>query len=366
MTPEQRGVPLRSNPENYQAGGAITFKMDFLQNARFMNAPEVWEMDVVFTGTVGGVTATALGRDAAKLIDNFRFRDTDDVLNISGAGARVLEQMEIGQRQFDPATVASGATNTSYRYVWRLLFAPPLRAERPRDFTIPIANFLDGGEFTISMPLGSTVTGFAAPQADWKLQLFAFVNDGRVPELKSRRRIKEEAVTQQEYDYQVNGSLRAAILTSKLTTTGYTDLSAYSLLNSRTLKWPAGYQALQLVDDYRYNTDAFATNDEFLLASYGALGILVPERWQKTGQMPDMKSLHLDLTAAAPASGRLITDVVIDRNGDMSALANGYPSPDALAAAVASRGKVVGARSQYSVKGFNNQLARRLPLRVGD
>lgn len=365
MTPEQRGTPFRSNPENYANGAAITFKMDFLQGARYMNAPEVWEMDLVFTGSVGGVTATALGRDAAKLVDNIRFKDSDDVYNVSGAGTRVIEQMEIGQRQIDPATVASGSTNTTYRYVWRLLFAPPLRAERPRDFAIPISNFLDGGEFTVSLPSAGP-TGFSVAQSDWRLQLFAYVQDGRKAELKSRRRIKEEAVTQQEFDYQVNGSLRAAILTSKLSTTGYTDLSAFTTLDSRTLKWPAGYQAPQLVDEYRFNTDSYATNDEFLLASYGALGIMLPDRWQRTGQMVDTKSLHIDLKAAAPTSGRLITDVVIDRNGDMSALANGYPSPDALAAAVKRGGKVVGARQQYGVNGFNAQLARRLPIRIGD
>lgn len=363
MTPEQRGKPFRSNPEAYANGSAITFKMDFLQGARYMNAPEVWEIDLVFTGTVGGVTATALGRDAAKLVDNIRFKDSDDVWNVSGAGTRVLEQMEIGQRQVDPITVASGATNTSYRYIWRLLFAPPFRAERPRDFAIPIANFLDGGEFTVSLPSAGP-TGFNVAQADWRLQLFAYVQDGRKGELKSRRRVKEEAVTQQEFDYQVNGSLRAAILTSKLTTTGYTDLSAFTTLNSRTLQWPAAYQARQLVDEYLFNTQAIATNDEFLLTSYGALGVLLPDMWQKTGQMIDTKSLHLDLLAAAPASGRLITDVVIDRNADMAALSMGYPSPDALAAAVKKSGKVVGARQQYNVNGFNAQLARRLPLRI--
>ncbi len=364
MTPELRGIPYRSNPENFVAGGSVTYKMDFLQNARQMNAPEVYEIDLVFTGTVGGVTATALGRDAAKLFDNIRFKDSDDVWNTSGAGARVIEQMEIGQRQVDPATVASGSTNTAYNYRLRLMFAPPYRAARPRDFAIPVSNFLDGGEFTVSFA-SAVPTGFAAVQADWKVQLFAYVVDGRSLELKSRRRVKEEAVTQQEFDYQVNGFLRSAILTSKLATTGYTDLSAYTTLNSRTLKWPAAYQATNLVDDYRFNTRAFATNDEFLLASYGALGVLVPEEGQKIGTMPDMKSLHLDLLAAAPSSGRLITDVVIDRNGDYSALSQGFGDPQQLAQALKKSGEVIGGNGRdYAVSSFNAQLARKLPLRI--
>lgn len=363
MTPELRGVPLRSNPETYVAGAALTFKMDFLSQARHMTAPEVDEIDIVFTGSVGGVTATALGKDAAKLFDNVRFKDSDDVWNTSGVGARIMEQMEVGQKQIDPATVASGSTNTSYVYRLRMIFNPPHRAERGRDFAIPIANFLDGGEFTVSCA-AAVPTGFAAVQSDWRVQLFAYVRDGRVRELKSRRRVKEEAVTQQEFDYQVNGFLRAAILTSKLTTTAGTDLTGFTTLNSRSLKWPAAYQTHNLTDDYRINTEAFATNDEFLLTTFTAIPILTPEKFQKTGAMPDMKSLHLDLLTTAPTSGRLITDTVIDRNSDMAALAEGYPNPGALAAAVRSNGHVVGASGNYPIGGFNAQLARKLPIRV--
>jgi hypothetical protein len=363
MTPELRGIPLRSNPETFGHSAAITFKMDFLAQARHMVAPEVDEIDIVFTGTVGGVTATALGKDAAKLIDTVRFRDSDDVWNASGAGCRVLEQLEVGQKQTDPATVASAGTNANYVYRLRLIFNPPHRAERGRDFAIPISNFLDGGEFTIQTS-AAVPTGWAAAQSDWKIQLFAFVKDGRVRELKSRRRVKEEAVSSQEFDYQVNGFLRNAILTSKLTTTGHTDLSGFATLNSRTLKWPAAYQTHNLIDDYRINTQAFATNDEFLAAATGAIPLLVAERDQKIGNMPDMKSLHLDLLAAVPTSGRLITDTVIDRNGDMSALAEGYDSPGSLAAAVGKFGVVVGGAKSYPVRGFNAQLARKLPIRL--
>jgi hypothetical protein len=363
MNIEQRGLPLRSNPETYSHGNGITFKMDFLAQARHMAAPEVYEIDVVFTGSVGGVTATALGRDAAKLFDTIKFRDSDDVWTTSGAGARVLEQLEVGAKQTDPSTVASGATNASYVYRLRMLFAPPHRAERPRDFAIPISNFLDGGEFTINTA-AAVPTGWNTIQSDWKIQLFAFVVDGRNKELKSRRRVKEEALSSVEFDYQINGSVRAAIVTSKLTTTGHTDLSGYATLNSRSLRWPAAYQAHNLVDDYRINTEHYGTNDEFLAAAPGALAIVAPEKWQKTGAMPDFKSLHLDLLTAAPAGGRLLTDTVIDRNPDMGALQMGYDSPSALAMAVKQYGHVVGAAGNYPVRAFNSQLARRLPIRI--
>lgn len=364
MTPELYTIPLRSNPEVYSLGNSITFKPDYLNAARKMDAAEVYGIWIRFTGTVGAITGGAKGRDAAKLFDTVRFRDgADEVLNASGAGLRVLEQMDWGERQTDPADIASGATNTSYSYLLRITFAPPWRAKRPRDYTIPLGAFLDAGEFTIQTA-AAVPTGWAALQSDWKLQLFADVRDGRKRELKSRRRIKEEAVTQQEFDYQINGSIRAAILTSKLTTTGYTDLSGFTTLNSRTLKWPAAYQQFLLTDQYRRDTQSFGSSDEFLLAANGAVPLVVPHRGAKIGGMVESKSLHLDLLAAAPTGGRLLTDVIIDRDANQSAAVMGYDGPGPLAAAIRSMGSVKGDGDNYMVKDFNGHLARKLPIRI--
>lgn len=365
MTPEQHGVQLRSNPEVYNLNSAITFKLDFLAKGRQMAAPVVDEIDIVFTGTVGGVTATVLARDTAKIYDTIRFRDSDDVINASGAGMRVWEQGELGAKQIDGPAVASGATNTAYNYRMRIPFNSPWRAFRGEDFSIPLAHFLEGGEFTIQTPAG-VPTGFAAVQADWRVQLFAYVRDDRKRELKSRRRIREEAVVNQEFDYQINGFARWVILTSKLTTTGYTELLAlYATINSRTLQLPASYQTFNLVDEYRYNTNMFATTDEFLLTATtaGALAIIQPEVDQMIGAMIDTKTLHIDLQAAAPASGRLLTDTVIDRNGDLAAITEGYASPGELANAARTSGYVDGGSGRkFPAKSFNAALARKLPL----
>jgi hypothetical protein len=357
-----RGVPLRSNPEVYSLGNSITIKPDFLASTRQMKAPEVWAYTVRFTGTVGAITGGAKGRDAAKLFDNIRFRDADDVLNVSGAGLRVLEQLDWGAKQVDPADIASGNTNTTYSYLLRISFAP-WRARRPRDFAIPVSNFLDGGEFTLQMA-AAVPTGWAAPQADWKVQIFADVRDGRKPELKSRRRLKEEAVVQQEYDYQINGFLRAAILSSKLTTTGYTDLSGFTTLNSRTLAWPAAFQTALLTDEYRRESTYTAANDEFLLAATAAVPVVVPRDDQLTGRTISTKSLHLDLLQAAPTSGRLITDVIIDRDPVQSTMQMGFGSPGQLGAALKARGRVKGEDGDYSTREFNADLARRLPVTI--
>ena len=364
MNVEQRGITYRSNPEVYALGQTITFRTNFLEAARQMVAPEVHEIDVVITGTVGAVTGGALGRDAAKLIDTLKFIDAGgEVINASGAGLRVLEQLEVGSKQVDPADITSGSTNASYRYRLRVMLAAPRRMARARDTAVPLAHFLEGGELTITTP-AAVPTGFAAVQSDMRMQIFAYLQDGRVRELKSRRRIREEAVTQQEFSYQVNGFLRAAILTSKLATTGHTDLSGYTTLNSQTLRWPAAFQTHNLVDDYLFNADAVATQDEFVRAATAALGIVLPERDQQIGRMIDVKTLHLDLLAAAPSGGRLLTDVIIDRDGTLAAITEGYASPGELAAGVRAHGRVVGASGDYPVAGFNAALARKLPIRI--
>lgn len=363
MNTEQRGLTLRSNPETYALGSGFTFKTDFLAQARMMAAPEVHSITVVFSGTVGGITGGALGRDAAKLFDTVRFKDADEVLNASGAGLRVLEQMETGSKQVDPSDVSSGSTNASYVYRLRILFAPYWRALRPRDFAIPVAHFLEGGEFTIQTP-AALPTGWNSVQSDWKVRLFANVVDGRVPELKSRRKIKEEAITQQEFDYQINGFLRAAIITSKLATTGYTTLAGFSTLFSRTLKFPPAYETHVLTDEYRQYAEHLGTTDEFTLAAPGAIPLCVPRADQKIGKMVDTRTLHLDLLTSAPTGGRLLTDTVIDRSGELAALVSGYPSPGELAQAVRAKGKVIGEAGSYPAAGFNAQLARKLPIRL--
>lgn len=363
MTPEYYGLPFRSNAENFALGSTVTIKPDYLSMATQWDAAEVWGVKIVFTGTVGAITGGAKGRDAAKLFQLVKFRTTDDVLNASGSGLRVVEQVEFGGRQVDPADIASGSTNATYSYILRVPFAS-FRSKRPRDTTVALAEFMNGGEFSLSFA-PAVPTGWNAVQADWRVQVFADVRDGRRKELKTRRRIKEEAIAIVENDYQTNGNIRGAYLTSTLTTTGYTDLSTLTTLNSRSLKWPAAYQTRMLIDQYREEQTFFSATDEFLLAATGAYALVMPKRNTLVGQLPDLKSLHLDLITAVPASSRLITDVIIERNAETSARILGYDNPGELQAAVQANGIVVGEAGNYPVRGgFDKRLASKLPVRA--
>jgi hypothetical protein len=361
MNSDLSGRPFRSKRHQFVAGDEISVQMDFLAPARHMTAPEVEELIFAFSGTVTP-DADAEGADAAKLIKNVKFTDEAEVVNASGTMLRLLEQVETGNKQRDPAdmTVVGGATAVKYRL--RLLFAPlDHRAERPRDFAVPLAHFLEGGNLIVSLA-DVNPTGWGAVANDWRMTVFARVRDGRVRELKSRRRILEQVVNNQEFDYQINGALRSAILGSKKTTTGYDDLSGFDTLYSRTLDLPPSMDTHIIVDEYVKGSDGLGANDEFE-AGY-AIPLKVPSRRQKIGQMIQTSTLHIDLEAAPSANMRLLTDTVVDRAPNMAALSEGYGSAEALALAVQQNGVIVGASGNYPANQAPPHLARKLPIRV--
>lgn len=348
----------------YQAGSTLIPRLAFLDPARHYDAPEICETEIRFSGTVGAVSGGALGRDAAKLIAKVIMRDTDDFINCSGTMLRVMEQVELGGRQTDPADLTSGTTNTTYIYRLRLVHEP-VKALRPRDFRIPLANMLEGGSLQIQ--LASTLpTGWAAAQADWQYRVYMRVVDGRTKELKSRRKIWEHVVNAQEFYYPVQGSLRAAVLGSDLTsTTGYSSWASYTTIDSQTLDFIPQLETDMLKDLYQRYSYSIGANDEISLATPGAQAVVVPAIFKKTGEMIDTKLLHLKLNAAPPASARLVTDEVIDRNSGMSALQLGYPGSDAVSAAAKTRGvTVIGDGDNPPATSFVPTLARRLPMRV--
>jgi hypothetical protein len=209
-------------------------------------------------------------------------------------------------------------------------------------------------------------TGWGAVNADWRVQPELKIHDGRIRELKSQRRIFEMVVSQQEFEYPCYGSLRNAFIASALTTTGYTSLAAFSTIFSRTLDLPPSFRTDSLREDYRKGADAIGANDEFLLATPGAIPLYFTQRGEKIGQMIDLpKSLHVDLLAAAPASGRILIDAVVDRPPNLAAMTMGYQSPGELSRAVSQFGEIViGDGENPKASTFNATLARRLPIRL--
>ncbi len=363
MISDLKGRWFRSRVMPWVTGSALDVDLNFLEPARHMTAPEVAILEFVFTGTVTPVAGAAQGEDFAKLFAQIIFNDEGEMINSSGAMLRLLEQVELGSKSVDPADIAMGVA-TAVNYRLKVMLEPlSTRAERPRDFRVPLANFLEGGNLTVRLA-AALPTNFGVVAGDWNVIVFAKVFDGRKRELKSRRRIWDQVVSQQEFNYPINGALRHAIIGSTLTTTGYTSLAAFTTIYSKTLDTPPAFQTHILTDDYRLGADAIGANDEAFLAAPGSLPLVWPHRRQKIGQMIDTPQLHIDLLAAAPASGRLLVDAVVNRSPNMAALAAGYGSPEDVATAVAARGRVVGAAGNLKATEVPKPLARKMPIRI--
>lgn len=365
MNSDLSGRIFRSRVMPFVLGTALDVDLNFLANARHMTAPEVSELIFTFTGTVTPVGGTFDGIDFAKVFDQIVFKDEAEMINASGTMLRLLEQLEKGSKQVEPADIGVGvATPVVYR-LCVLLEPLSTRALRPRDFRVPLVNFLEGGNLTVRLAAALPTNMGVVDAATWNVTVFARVHDGRKRELKSRRKISELVLSQQEFDYQINGSLRAAIIGSKLTTTGYTTLAAFTTLDSRTLDLPPAQEVHILLDEYRKHSEALGVDDEYVRAIPGAIPLKVPLRWQKIGQMIDTPTLHLRLNGAAPASGRLLTDVIVNRTPNLASLGEGYGSPEDLAQAVAHRGRVVGDAGNMAANEVPKSLARKMPIRIG-
>lgn len=363
MNSDLHGRWFRSRLIPWVTGSPLDIDLNFLQGARHMAAPEVCEIAIVFTGTVTPVGGTAQGEDFAKLFSNVTIRDEAEMVNASGNSLRHLAMMELNGKYVDPADIGVGVA-TAVTYVLPIVFEPtPDRAIRPRDFRVPLVNFLEGGNM-ILQTCAAVPTNFGVAAGSWNIQVCFRVVDGRKREIKSRRRIWEQVLNVQDYEYQVNGAIRSAIITSNLTTTLYTDLSAYTTIYSRTLDLPPQFQTFYLRDQYRRSSPALASTDEFVSATPYAIALVHPGRDKKIGTMIDTPVLHIDLLQAAPASGRLLLDAVVDRSPTMAALALGYSDPNELALAIQAKGVVVGEAGNMRASELPKSLARKMCIRV--
>jgi hypothetical protein len=363
MNSDQHGRWFRSRLFPFVTGQPLDVDLTFLANARQFAVPEVLTMELIFTGTVTPVGGTYQGEDTAKLFSRVNFRDEAEMINAGGNCLRHLAMEELGAAYVDPADINVGVA-TPVEYHLPILFEPPeTKAVRPRDTRVPLANFLEGGNLVINLA-AALPTNMGVVAGDWNVQINFFIKDGRVKEIKTRRRIWDQVVALQEWEYPINGSIRNALITSDLTTTGYTALTAFTTIFSRTLDLPPTFSVQQLREYYRRMQLNASAVDEFLAAAPSAIPFIIAERKKKIGQMIDTPTLHIDLLRAAPASGRLLVDAIVNRPPNITALAAGYGSPEELAAAIQSRGMVVGEGGNFPAKEAPRSLARKMCIRI--
>lgn len=362
MIPELDGIYLASNPEAFSLGGQINVKTDFLAKARKMASPEIAELIVRFNGTYGGVTGGALGLDMYKLVKKLIVADDEEMVNVSGASIRVLEQMDFGDKQIDPADIASGSTSSTYIGEIRFTFAPP-RMYRAKDFHYPVANLLDGG--TLQLQFADALPTGVATSSSLSCRVWARVVDGRVKELKSRRKVTEQSFNRDDDFYPIDGAIRALVLTSVLTTTSYTSLTAITALNSTNLEFFPDFPVSLSKDRYRRNADAINTSTDVFHNNL-AIALVTPDRGQKIGAMPIVKAAHLRL-GATPTAAIVLRDVLVARPPSITALHAGYPDIGSYGKALVSGGV---ARTKNAggtpIVQLDPELARILPARIRD
>ena len=365
MQPQNQGQWLRGETLSFATSSKLKFKTDYLSKGRSFDAAEIAEFMLQFTGTVGGLTGTALGIDAPKLFSRVFIRDKDTRVDASGAVIFAANDVEFGgvNRADLPATVASGSTNSSYEYNLSVPFEFAQYARRTNDYRIPLPYILEGGSIQCNLA-AAVPTGWNTAQSDWTVTLWTRVVENRVRELKSNLVYEQFNHTRSEDYFPIHGSARGIIATTDLTTTDYTSLSTYTVINSRTLDYESDFDPRVYRRRYvRQGKIGVSASGNNLVIDQKAWPILFADYDQRIGAMPDIDQLDIRLGAAPVANAALLAEKLISRNMTLAAMWMGYNSPAELAAAIQQYGFVVDEKNT-PVGQYDPVLVTRMPIRL--
>jgi hypothetical protein len=358
MLLEDAGKLFQSNPKPWINNGQLVFELDFLNNAlKRMTAPVIRKVMIHYRGSLTG-SGTHDGADSYKVFSNIRLTDQGgNIVNAPGSILRLIEQMEVGGKQVDPADVANTVEDASHD-VFANIFFDLEKAHRGADTALPVIHLTSGGEVVVTCGTPPTSTMGAGT-----VQVDILVHDERNLEAKSRMEWHVTSVTSVETDYIVKGSLRAAFIASELTTAGYTSLAAQTEVTSKTFEMNR-LDAELLRQEYLAKSPTRASDDGFLAATPVALPIVTPSEGQHIGKMMDLDSFHLKIEAV-PTSGKLVTCVIKDRNAELASELFGYGSVADYSNAAMKIGSVVGKGGKGThVSNWDKVLRRRLPFRL--
>ena len=357
-TQVDKGKWYRSKEITFSTGATEVVDPNFLTKALGeMAAPEIAEIIIRANGSITASGGTAENYDCHKLLSRVRFTDrAGELVNLPGSILKLVDQMEHQGSHVEPSDVADAATNAAYEFYTRLDFEPNF-AWNPSDYRVPLNHWVNGGQLSLSF---QTPSNFGTPTLTFTV--YVRVVDNRFRDLKSRMTWKEYSVSNQEFDYPVGGSLRAAILTSDLTTTGYTDLSGFTEYDFRDLDLYRHPLAM-LQEDYRRERPSTHSADQYLAATEGAVPLVVPYKGQHIGSMPNLETFHMRLNGAAPASGRIAICAIENRSGDLGVEWTGAASVGELASRIRSSGHIPGPKGSKKAMNFPAKLQRRLPIR---
>ncbi len=373
-----RVQPYQSLTYTWAASKTFPIDLSFLNACRDQSAPVIDEIVIVAAINLKTGSAGLRGGAIASMFSQILVQDqAGERCNVRGSSLRVIDQLEYGAGFQDPTSMAVSITDsTARKLILRIPFNPE-KARRRRDYGLPIRGFLDGGKMQL-VTSPALLPGMGANGGtiqDGTITVYAWVRDERVPQAPSRIVYLDESVAQTNFDYNVAGSLRYALLyNGEINERTPTAWSAQQL-SSKTLE-------LQAIDDFvfqdKYSTyqkpprsspgtvataDTYAQTDTILTGQ--TVPVYFPNQEEKIVDMPQMQTLNLKTSLSSITTSELpqvIKCVITERSASVTARVLGVSDP---AKAVADRGRIKAASgNSVGVGAFPPQLAKMMPVKI--
>jgi hypothetical protein len=361
----------------FSPGNILTFDLQSILNEfRAWSFPCIHSMAFRYTptfttGAVGGVPRTL----PLAFAQNILIQDVGGQrVNLRGSSLHNLLKAEWGLSYHNLAATAALAPATTQTMYIPVPILPP-KARRPRDYSLPVSTFLDGGVVQITVGAAEPfVGGYNVSAADYRLQL-RIVEEG-VPELKSRFLLRDQEIALLDFPgYIVGGFLRSAWWyngeRNELAATGWPvqRLDSYTLNYQQVRDDALRHFHLMESETFRPDSGTPAAPSAIQQEDPVFTGQMVPLVWpgrtQKITDMIQMSTLHVrtNLGAITPTDlPKLITTVLEERNPVASQRTLRRTD---VSAALKSNGRVKTANgNKKGIDQFPVDLVNVMPVKV--
>ena len=214
-----QAYPMFLEGESYPwaAGQNITFKLDFLSKAKQLRYPVIKSLAIRSdcTTLTTGASAGPM-RMLPMMYGSVRVRDLNGIrYNVRGSSLRLINQVlnpTYGDTlQCSPSANIGASTTGARVHYLPIRFDWPHRFRRPRDFGLPLAMLLDGGEVSVSCAAAAALTSGYITVTAATFKLVAEVVDLGVPEIGPVLNFNDWDIGKSEDYYPVNGFLALAL-----------------------------------------------------------------------------------------------------------------------------------------------------------
>lgn len=297
-------------------------------------------------------------------------------VNLSGDDLHILLKDEYGLRYPDLAATAantgSGGTGASQEMFFPIPVMPK-KSRRPRDYTIPVSSFLDGGSVQLTCGPATPNSGYYTYSTAELSLIIRVVEEGQ-PELKSRFLCRSQVIPSADYAGYIMGGFARTLIwyrgaASQISQTAWgagQKLDSYTL-NYQQVRDKALIHMRQLQTDvFRPDTGTVATasvvqsEDPFWTGQ--AVPLIPVQQDQKITDMIQMSTLHVRTNVAVQADSKLISTVLEERNPLASQRT--FKRTD-VGSAIEASGRVKTANGQKKKIGeFPADLVNVLPVKI--